>query len=82
MKLNQKGALDIMFAVLLVSIVLVGGYIAYIIQDSDRLVRVEGFNYNVYKNGGCEAATPACGYCPGEVVNEECYIAKDSTFAN
>lgn len=42
--------------------------------------RVNGFVYHKPDaNGiavGCDASIPSCGYCPGEIINEACYVKK------
>jgi len=78
MKPKQNGAIDLIFVVLLVVVLGVGGFVAWKVLGTD-----DDFDPSKYDNSAkmpskdatafCDALTPACGYCPGLEVDGYCY---------
>lgn len=73
----RKHIAPIVVLVLLVLIVILGAF--FLGQDKQEnqfapssKLRIEGFN----SKGVCAALMPACGYCPGEEVDDNCYVTQ------
>jgi hypothetical protein len=60
--------------ILLLVIFVVGLLVYFFLFPTRGLVKVE--SYNNYDGRGviCQALVPECGYCPGKVHNNQCYV--------
>ncbi len=66
---------------LILTLVLASGYFLYsfnsIPEEVKGLTKISGFNYSEENEVGCLAISPECGYCPGTVYEESCYVDED-----
>lgn len=49
-----------------------------VIMDGKVLYLVEGYKYVEPGKATCQAIVPECGYCPGEIVDKNCYAEKQN----
>lgn len=45
-------------------------------EDGSVLIKIESYEHADSGQSTCNAFTPECGYCPGEVFNDYCYAEK------
>lgn len=68
---------------ILILILFVVGIILIVFSLPTRgLVKVK--DYRHYEGSGpvCQAFSPECGYCPGEVINKQCYVDPNDNTQN
>lgn len=73
-KLSNSKIMVIIFVVLGIfaaCIVLVYGNNA---KTKAGMTKVKDYNHVAEGEVTCMALTPECGYCPGEVIDKECYV--------
>ena len=68
---------------ILIPLLFVFGILIYVFALPTRgLVKVEDYIHYGGSGDVCQAQSPECGYCPGEVHNKQCYVDPNDNMQN
>lgn len=65
-----------MVVLVALALFVVGFFMLQKANQTKGLTKVEGFRYSEPGKPICDGLVPYCGYCPGKIIDKECYIKK------